>query len=192
VITFNAPVDPVTASRPENFRLLPESRTAEREDDKPWPIASAVVDAADPTRVILTLDESYPIGALGRNFTVTITGVLSADGREINGGEGSTVGFTLESTDLASLRVYPQPFSIERDGIATFAGLPRDARVEILTQSGAHVRSLKETEHNGGVPWDGRDDAGAPVATGIYLYRVTVRSGAETLESDLGKIAVVR
>lgn len=191
-IDYNAPVDRETADDPHRYLLLP-SLAPQREGDvdEPWAIVSAAVDPQDPARVILTIDRSYPIGALGRNYTVTITGVRSTDGREIGDGAGSIVGFTLEAGDLSGLRVYPHPFSISSDRLVTFAGLPRDARVEIVTQSGRRVRSLRESEHNGGVTWDGRDEEGSTVATGIYLYRVTTRVGAETLESELRKIAVV-
>ena len=194
VITFNAAVDAAAATEPRNYRLRPDPDTSVAVSGMrfPWPIARADIDVDDASRVILTLDESYPIGALGRDYTVTITGVRSTDGRPINAGEGSTVGFTIESDDLSDVSVYPQPFSISNDGEATFARLPRDARVEILTQSGRLLRTLRETEHNGGVRWDGSDESGMPVATGIYLYRVTQRVGAETLASELRKIAVVR
>lgn len=181
IIEFNAPVDPVTATNVANYVLSPGGT-----------IGSAQVDPADPSRVILTLSGSYPVGPLGRVYTVTITNVLATDGRLINDGAGSVVGFTISADNLADVFVYPHPFSISRDVTATFAGLTRAARVTIFTQSGTLIRTLDAREGNGGVQWNGADNNGRPVPTGIYLYSVTGSTpDGTTFESELRKIAVV-
>jgi len=179
-IEFNAPVDPVTAEQTANYVLSPGGDF----------ISARTGD--DPRTVILTLSGNYPVGALGRIYTVAINGVTAADGRLINDGAGSVVGFTLSAENLSDVFVYPHPFSISRDGVVTFAGLTLDARVDIFTQSGTHIRTLDARQGNGGVAWDGTDDAGNSVPTGIYLYSVTgsTPDGA-TFESGVKKIAVV-
>lgn len=181
IIEFNVPVDPVTAANVANYVLSPGGA-----------IGSAQVDPADPRRVILTLSGSYPVGPLGRVYTVTITNVQATDGRLINDGAGSVVGFTISAGDLAGVFVYPHPFSISRDVMATFAGLTRAARVTIFTQSGTPIRTLEAREGNGGAQWNGADDNGRPVPSGVYLYSVTGSTPDGTIfESELRKIAVV-
>jgi hypothetical protein len=61
--------------------------------------------------------------------------------------------------------------------------LPRsgDALVRVFDPAGRHVRTLARGTHEAGahqLTWDGRDDAGRTVPSGIYL--VEVRSGAES------------
>jgi hypothetical protein len=193
IIQFNAPVDRASGERRENYTLRPYLTPPPEQEIDPDTnaIVEARVDPTDPTRVILTLSRSYPIGALGHNYTVTVRNVVASDGRPINGGTESVVGLTFEAPGFDELRVYPQPFSISFDGTVVFAGLPRDARVRISTQSGARVRELRESEHNGGVVWDGRDDGGRVVPSGIYLYRVVARIDGVESESEVKKIAVV-
>jgi hypothetical protein len=152
-------------------------------------IDSVYILPGEPRRVYLRISRTLPVGPTGRYYTVTITGVRSAGGRLINNGAGSVVGLALNATSVASSFVYPQPFSIERDEQATIAGLPVGAEVAILSQGGRLIRRLTATEGYGGLTWDGRDERGGLVATGIYLYRVTIRSGEE---SELRKIVVVR
>jgi hypothetical protein len=189
-IRFNEAVDPATGANPRNYTILPATEAREQETAADA-IVAAAIDPEDPSSVILTLSPDYPIGPLGRNYTITVRGVRSTAGVEINDGTESVVGLTLEGEMFDAVMVYPQPFSIVRDGEATFAGLPRDAIVEIMTQAGATVRTLRETEHNGGVRWDGRDGNGRPVPSGIYLYQVSVGAGATAQRSPLRKLAVI-
>ncbi len=180
-VDFNAPVDPQEATNPAIYRL-----------DPPGTVLSATVDPADPSRVLLTVPAEYPLGALGLRYAVEIKELRAADGRLINNGAGSVVGFTIEADDLADVRVYPHPFSLSRDGVATFAGITRTANVEIFTQSGMMVRELPVVNSAGGTEWNGEDRRGERVPTGIYLYRVTgTNADGSTFESDLRKIAVV-
>ena len=56
--------------------------------------------------------------------------------------------------------------------------IPPDAvvRAEIFDAAGRHVRKLLDGSRNMGVhelQWDGRDDNGDAVASGIYLFRLS-------------------
>ena len=46
---------------------------------------------------------------------------------------------------------------------------------------------LAERDGDGGVEWDGRNQDGQLVGSGVYLYRI-----ASTQEARLGKLAVLR
>ncbi len=69
----------------------------------------------------------------------------------------------------------------------TIAGLTRTATVRILDASGRLLRTLQETDGNGGVQWDLKDENGNPVPSGIYIFYV-VDEG----EKGTGKLAIVR
>lgn len=180
-VEFVAPVDPVSGVDPANYTLDPPGR-----------IVSVIVDPHDARRVLLRLEESYPLGPFGYEYLVTIRNVRSADGRAITTGAGSVVGFTISADALDQLFVYPHPFSLSKDDQVTFAGLTPRAVIRIYTAAGALLREIEANTGDGGIAWDGTDRIGRKVPSGIYLYSVVARSpdGAEQ-ESRLRKIAVV-
>ena len=60
------------------------------------------------------------------------------------------------------------------------------ARLAIFDVQGRHVRSLLDGDAAAGervMTWDGRDDSGAPVASGFYLVRLEV--GTQILTRSL-------
>ncbi len=93
--------------------------------------------------------------------------------------------------DLGSVEVRPQPFFVGPNETMnlTFVGesLVAGAQVRFFTPSGRLVRNMSfdEASFSG---WDGRDDDGDYVASGIYLIVVTDPEG----NSETGKTAVVR
>jgi flagellar hook assembly protein FlgD len=66
-------------------------------------------------------------------------------------------------------------------------GLEADTRVKITTLEGVLVRSLETSSRR--MLWDGRDDQGAIVNSGVYLVLVVSQSNTTTAVS---KILVVR
>ena len=181
-VTFNREVDEASGTTSSHYRL-----------DPPGEIISVEIDPTNSRRVLLRLEESYPLGPFGFDYTVTISSeVLSADGIPLNRGAGSVVGFTISAESLDELFVYPHPFSLSRHDHVTFAGLPRASTIRIYTGSGALLRELNVNQGDGGSEWDGRDGRGKPLPTGIYLYSVVIvaADGTES-ESRLKKIAIV-
>lgn len=179
-IEFNRTIDPTTVSI-DSITIAPDRRIVS-------------IDAVDTStnRLIVTLDPTTPIGPYGRLYVVTIQGVADLAGRSINDGAGSVVGFTIESPNLEQVVVFPQPFSLERDGEMTFGGLTRNAIVHVLTQTGRAIATVEGTEGSGGLRWNGRDATGALVDPGIYMFIVvsTGENGA-AVESVSGKLAIV-
>ena len=77
-------------------------------------------------------------------------------------------------TDYAVSDAAPNPFNPETS--INFS-LPWDAPilVEIYNSQGQKVRTLFDDRMNAGefrISWDGRDDGGLQVASGMYMYRV--------------------
>ncbi|RMF56892.1 MAG: T9SS C-terminal target domain-containing protein [Calditrichaeota bacterium] len=82
-------------------------------------------------------------------------------------------------TDFALKQNYPNPFN---PGTTIFFDLPHATRItlHVFDVNGRQVRTLAEGEFAAGshqMVWDGRDDNGVPVASGVYLYRLTTGSG---------------
>jgi ligand-binding sensor domain-containing protein len=87
------------------------------------------------------------------------------------------------------LFIYPNPFLISEDSnIATIDGLIRDTDIKILTISG---KLVKEFSSPGGrvANWDGRDDLGNLVPSGVYFIIAFDTEGNNVAKT---KIAVLR
>lgn len=76
-----------------------------------------------------------------------------------------------------NLSAYPNPIR----STAVFRTDARDAALEIFNLRGQRVRSL--SLHQGEANWDARDEAGRPLASGIYLARL--KSGTQSRTSKL-------
>jgi ligand-binding sensor domain-containing protein len=109
---------------------------------------------------------------------------------------GSNSGIVSFKTDAEKpldsfneLFFYPNPFKIKNsNNQLTIEGLVKDSNIKILTISGRLVRQF--TSPGGRVAyWDGRDDSGNLVASGIYLI---VAYDTEGNNVTAGKVAVLR
>lgn len=92
-------------------------------------------------------------------------------------------------TSFNDIFVYPSPFVI-RDGseVVTFDGLVKDAELKILNIRGELIREY--TSPGGRIAyWDGRDDNGDLVSSGVYIL---VASGEDGEKVTTQKIAVIR
>ncbi len=83
-----------------------------------------------------------------------------------------------EVPDARSLRLgqnRPNPFN-PRTTIAFSLDHAGDVRLDVLDLVGRRVRRLTESRYSAGewhVTWDGRDDRGLEVPSGVYVYRLT-------------------
>jgi hypothetical protein len=84
---------------------------------------------------------------------------------------------------LPETHAYPNPFR-PVDGSLTFANVPKDCHLYILTMSGEIVRRMA-TQTSTDLSWDGRNESGNEVASGVYLWRLD--PGVQK-----GKIIVIR
>lgn len=102
-----------------------------------------------------------------------------------NSGEGYLEFVVANTSDIALNHVlnYPNPFT----GSTTFhfdhnrAGDDLDAMVQVYTISGILVKTIHTNYHSssahiGDIHWDGKDDFGDKIGTGVYVYKVSLRS----------------
>jgi hypothetical protein len=85
-------------------------------------------------------------------------------------------------TEFSLEQSYPNPFN---PTVSIKYALPQNAQVHLVIYNifGRVVRTLLDEAKEAGyytVTWDGRDDAGLQVASGIYFYRITAAHFAET------------
>ncbi len=173
---FSQALDPRIAARIENYRIEPAI-----------PIESVELDPEDESVVMLLIDDSVPIGALGVNYIITVSNVQNQSGIAIEPGQGSQTSFFFYRQDLSDVFTYPNPYRFdEGSGFITFANLTKEATIRIMTMSGAVIRTIYETDGNGGVVWDLKDEKGESVSSGVYLFYVSNEK-----EHKIGKFAVI-
>lgn len=108
-----------------------------------------------------------------------------------NGISRLRTSFTQPREDLKQLDGFPNPFVIGEEGkrfvINNLAAL---SAVKIFSIDGRLMREFKPEEVPGAqVVWDGKDDNGEYVPSGVYLFVAFIE---ETGTSAVGKVAVVR
>ena len=82
---------------------------------------------------------------------------------------------------------WPNPFNSET-AISWFLLRPGAARVEVFALTGQRVAVLQQGSEKAGrhrVHWDGRDDEGRPLASGVYLYRLVTSEAVLTRKLTL-------
>ncbi len=94
---------------------------------------------------------------------------------------------TSETMTKDNVYAYPNPVTPDYTGLITVTGLTMDADVKIVTSNGTLVAQGRS---NGGTfTWDGCDDNGRKVASGVYMVETATSDGKK---GTVCKIAVVR
>jgi sugar lactone lactonase YvrE len=108
---------------------------------------------------------------------------------------GTTGGLASLSTPAVApkakfdkLSVYPNPYLIPNGSLLTVDGLVANSSLKILTIDGRLVREIKTPGGRIGF-WDGKDDQGNIVASGVYVLVGFTEDGSQT---GTGKVAVIR
>ena len=92
------------------------------------------------------------------------------------------------TADGPTWQVFPNPLELGRfSAELTFAGLPLGGGLDIFTIDGHLVRRIEGTPGQGTILWDGQNEAGFLVGSGIYLVVAQGETGAPVR----GRFAVV-
>jgi len=68
--------------------------------------------------------------------------------------------------------------------------------IQVFTVSGKLVKTINTVSNTDGfrnepIPWNGRDDFGDRLATGVYVYKVTVRNPAGEQVDKIEKLVIL-
>ena len=99
--------------------------------------------------------------------------------------------FTAPKADLRQLTGFPNPFVLDGfDDEFTITNLAGNTSVNIYSVAGRRIKTFKlaEVQGRGQIVWDGKDDEGKFVASGIYVYLAFTNDDV----SATGKVALVR
>jgi hypothetical protein len=94
-------------------------------------------------------------------------------------------------TDVNNAHPYPNPFKPNNPGLGhtgiTFTELTDSVRIRIVSIAGDLVFD-REFENTGGIcSWDAANNAGKPLASGVYFYLITGEGRTKT-----GKLSIIR
>lgn len=89
---------------------------------------------------------------------------------------------------LSTIKVYPNPFYLSKDSYVVFDGLVLNSTIKIFTVSGNLVRKFA-TSGGRTTIWDGRNEKGEYVPTGVYIIVAFNENGSQV---GLGKVSVIR
>ncbi len=183
-VSFNLDVDEASAENRSNYKFEPFDIS----------VTSAEVDNSDRKVVYVGLQSNAAIGATGKNYVLKAFNILSSDGIRIVDGSGSSFGLIFNKENLDDMYVYPNPYSIaSNQDYITFANITRVAEVDIYDLNGRFIITVTETDGNGGVEWNLKDQNGEMISTGVYIYRATGKNtSGQEVEEKIGKFAVVR
>jgi hypothetical protein len=95
------------------------------------------------------------------------------------------------SPDYSKMFVYPNPVvqSPLDEPVVTITGLVDGSTVKIFTISGRLVKTIDGTAYGATVTWNGKDDNGKQLASGVYLVSAT---SALAKESGQSKFVLIR
>lgn len=183
-IQFNINVDASSAIKTDNYIFNPDNK-----------VSSVSIDPNDSKTIYLDLRNQKPIGSIGKEYVLRISNLrsdLTSGNLPITAGAGSYIVLSSFAKDLSDIYVYPNPTKAETEKI-TFANLPQCAKITIWSIDGNLVNEVEETDGNGGVDFDLRDNQGRNLASGIYFYRIVqLDEQSNEGEEKLGKFAVIR
>ena len=91
-----------------------------------------------------------------------------------------TANSTTESNDLTAVSVYPNPYygfheleSARNDKFVSLNNLPQEAEIKIYSLGGTFVRQIDKNDEGQFSEWDLKNQYGYPVASGLYIMRIT-------------------
>lgn len=108
--------------------------------------------------------------------------------------EKNTAGIPLVPLDFALHQNFPNPFN-PATTVRYALGHSGNVTLTIYNILGQRVRTLlNETQTIGlrEIQWDGKNDLGLPVASGVYFYRINVQFQDEQLFSTVKKMVLMK
>ncbi|HXF48553.1 MAG TPA: type IX secretion system sortase PorU [Verrucomicrobiae bacterium] len=100
-----------------------------------------------------------------------------------------------EKLKLAGVLNYPNPMKDMTNFCYTLSAAADEVVVEIFSLAGRAIRTIRSTATRAGynfdTTWDGRDNDGDRVASGVYIYKIRARQASKETE-EFGKLVVMR
>ncbi len=141
------------------------------------------VTALNDSRSILRfeIDKAFHFAARGFVYRLkAVPSLMSTTKRLIGSGAESELAWSTAAEAESEVFAFPQPFSMQKDEVLHFAGVPQGARVAIKTIEGVFITSLSSRLADGGVEWNPLQEGGALLQSGVYLFSIVAADGSES------------
>ncbi len=100
-----------------------------------------------------------------------------------------------EKLKLAGVLNYPNPMKDKTNFCYTLSAAADEVVIEIFSLAGRAVRTIRSSSRRPGynfdTAWDGRDNDGDRVASGVYIYKIRAWQASKETE-EFGKLVVMR
>jgi hypothetical protein len=160
------------------------------------PISAVNSENGEVLKEIFNIDEEYVTIMPGQTIELAFPAVRPSEPETVRDFVLQTTGYYISlkkpstaPNSLALLNNYPNPFNASTVILYT---LPQatDVKLEIFNLLGQRIRVLVDEQQSAGyrkVIWDGKDDKGRDVSSGIYFYRLQTED-----YSDSKKMVLMR
>ena len=92
-----------------------------------------------------------------------------------------------DNVSAKNISVSPNPFFTDKDSEIIISNYPSGSTIQIVTLEGRLIKKFPKYSYNSIFNWDGKDDKGNKIQTGIYL----VVASHPTRSSGITKIAII-
>ena len=109
----------------------------------------------------------------------------------IRGINSFRIPFAESKKNYSDLRVFPSPFHVPSDKPLIIDNLKDNSSLKIMTITGEVIRSIENSDlgiHGYQIKWDGKDEDGKWVNSGVYLLSVYTEDGSNKFD----KVVVIR
>ena len=96
------------------------------------------------------------------------------------------IPFSNEKKSYNNVEIFPSPFSLPNEKLLTINGLMDNSAVKIMTLNGDSAFELFLNMNIKGYQafWDGRDEQGSYVGSGVYLIAVYNEKGTSSIDQN--------
>ena len=92
------------------------------------------------------------------------------------------------ATNLDSVKVYPNPFNSNTQSHGmTITNLTASANIKIYNVAGELIRTLNYNTSAGSITWDGKNDYGKIVTSGVYIIYINAPEGTKKIKVAIEK-----
>ena len=145
-------------------------------DDRDWITVDPTSFEGNDNTISVMVDTGVMDAELWKEYTGTVVITSNGGTKDVN-----------VSVTPTCVKAYPIPFNPWHSQLTFWgSGVPY-AKIKIYTVSGELVKTIYETDGNDKVYWDGRNEEGNLVVTGIYLFLAT-----NPKEKSVGRFMVIK
>ncbi|MBN1637822.1 MAG: S8 family serine peptidase [Ignavibacteriales bacterium] len=183
-INFNCNINRKTSSNLLNYKFDPYNE-----------VLSVFFDDNNLNSIKLKLLNA--VGSIGREYKLQIVNLTAADTTKqikIKDGAGSIILISTNASNLSDIYVYPNPVKCLSDkSMITFANLTKNAEIVIFDLNGMKIKTLYESDGDGGLTWDLRNEDGIELGSGIYIYYVSaIDKNNNKFDEKIGKFVIIK